>query len=377
MNKNPVPTPAPTPAPAPAPAPTPAPVAPTATPVAPAAPKKKTGLIVGIIAAILLIGGGVVATIFFLAPKADATADFNKAIAKVIDGSENLKLTGTISAASLSGLNININSEFSGSKSFTEASLDMSELQSLLPLSEVSLKIAANDQDSYFKAEGLSPILSSFDIDLSELEDSWYHFNAFKYITDAFMLNMDSETSDTFECVINSDEIIKAYSDNSFFVLESYKGDEFTATIGDPYVAKIDINKLVDAANAATKTLQNSNCLNEYQEIEPATADDFEDLVNEAPLIYIEMKNGKPVRLYSVIGDSTSAITLDLKIEYPANVNFEFPTEFKELTDFLGDYSQMIPYDIEDYDDYDYDYDYDYDFDDLDDYDMGDLLDLL
>lgn len=152
-----------------------------ATPEAPVPQKKKTGLIVGItIAAVLLICGGIVAAILLLGNKGDAVA---QAIKKIADGNipTNVALDGTIdlipkdSSSMITDLRITVQSQAA-----TQSMLNATDVKVAATFQEnetVSFdvnEIYAANGDLYLKVDGLTKAITDFSNLSAIVEDDDY-----------------------------------------------------------------------------------------------------------------------------------------------------------------------------------------------------------
>lgn len=373
LNANPVDTPEPAPvAPTPAPAaPEPVPEAPKPAPEAPADPmarpmekapeatatpapkKKKTGLVIGIIVAALVIIGGIVAAILLLnMNRGDAVT---KAMSKIMGGNapENVKIDGTFDvvpsdeSSIISNIKINLNSDAT-----TNSLINSSEAQitaSLKDLGDVSVNFsevyAENGGDLYLKVDGATAAIDDYvrlmsnkstgtveetdeaaiveeteteskevvvsgeseaiDVDLTEtisalsgvaemIDGQWLRISADEM---GSMTGEEAEDNQT-KCVTDLVSNIKNYNNsiaemytNNPFISSTTEGVTLASKSGSPvYKVVIDQEKLSGFINA----LQNSDLATNFSSCisgEDATVD-INELTNKLgnlPTLYVEV----------------------------------------------------------------------------------------
>lgn len=339
----------------------PAPAAPE-TPVAPAAPvtpvaapkKKKTGLIVTIIIVVLALIGGSVAAFFLLRKNptdvvADAFINTTKTITEK-SGNVSFEASMKIDASSIFSVEAILNGKAS-KEGDVEANINVD-----LMGKDVSADVISKGGKLYAKIQNLSEVasmLSMFGAELptgstsviKALEGEWFY-------TDAGSADITSMVN-----IPNVEEIEDLDMDkdkfNETFSVEPYSGDVVSAKKGDLYKLTLKDESLAQQGIDA---------------------------------IYLEIKDGEIVRVFTTADVQGISMTIDITFEFPESVNIEAPAGAKDMMTLMAGgssskYSSLL--DIEDEEKYDdiyklYDdlYD-DLDEDDLDEDDYEALLKML
>lgn len=383
----------PTPAtPAQAPVAPAAPAAPVA--AAPAAPKKKkTGLIIGIVVTILVLcGAGAAAAYFLFFNKANPEQMFADNISDILSGKiENIKINGQFKFPT-SEISATIYGEASAKSKAGKVGARMTATGM-----NMGADFIIKDNDAYVKTEGLSQgfalfalipgggtsglrNMSALSSIIEEIDGTWYHLDS---SSASSMITVSSTSSTCAEVFKNNENLSKLgelFKANPFVTLKS--GDNNIAKKkGDVYRVNFDSSKFTALINAikADATLGKYSSCFDSASINQSSA--------TMPL-YVEFSDGKVSRIYL---DLATAGAIDIDIEYPASLDINAPSNYKEFSSAFGnltspkstkgfDLSSIIDssygsdYDF-DFDDDDYDFDFDFDYDD-EDFDLSSLLDL-
>ena len=414
MNDNPVGTPNPL---NPAPATPAAPVKPAvpAAPVEPAvpatepvatevsgtsAPKKKTGLIAGLIAGILVLGGAIAAVliIFVFNGSADAVP---AAVSKVLSGEvKNFAINGTINYDGsgnplISSLSVGLDAKINTSTFENEVIANVNANVSGLDLNFTFNERKASDGDMYVKIDGLTDSVNSIlfsqsgvdcdEVDcealmsqmmsdsqssqldlINSIEGEWLHTN----LSD-FSGVGSNITDNTTQCLVNvlssasnySKDIADIYKQNSFV---TYSTDNIPITKKKDTIYKLgmDYDKMADFLNAMkTSALANDllACTGGNAINSDISASDVKQIFSNFPAVYAEVDgNNNFTRLYFEI----SGLTADLSVSYPGTISVEAPSSYHEMSEYLTDliqslggfssYNAINTYDIYDYGDDDW-----------------------
>lgn len=385
----------PTPAtPAQAPVAPAAPAAPVA--AAPAAPKKKkTGLIIGIVVTILVLcGAGAAAAYFLFFNKANPEQMFADNISDILSGKiENIKINGQFKFPT-SELSATIYGEASAKSKAGKVGARMTATGM-----NMGADFIIKDNEAYVKTEGLSQGIALFALIpgggtsglrsmsalsgiIEEIDGTWYHLDSSSASSMVTVSSTSSTCTEIFKNDENLSKIGELYKANPFVTLKS--GDNNIAKKkGEVYRVNFDSSKFANLINAikADATLGKYSSCFDSASINQSSA--------TMPL-YVEFSDGKISRLYL---DLATAGAVDIDIEYPASLDINAPSNYKEFSSAFGnltspkstkgfDLSSIIDssygsdYDYDfDFDDDDYDFDFDFDYDD-EDFDLSSLLDL-
>ena len=368
--------------------------------VKPAETKKKTGLIVGIIALFLIVGGGVATALLLLnSNKGDAVA---MALQKLMEGNvgNNLSVDGTINlnvddfSSIISDINVKLNANFVGS--ITSHSTNTS-LTAKLNNGDDEVQIETNEirttsGDLYVKINGLSDALSTYStsvntvdtvdtVDTLEAEsddeedcetdtycfsgttssyDSIAMFAQYADIVESFedewirISTEDGEqdisdiTSDSSSCLVDlvsnlgnsSNSLSEIYKDNKFIV--SSTDNLPIASKNNPiYRITVDEEKLtgfLDAAKGVSAIAGATTCLEEGGQSFDITQ--LATLADYLPTLYVEVDNDyRFTRLYFEINNDDYEVKVDLNFAYPENASITEPTEYQDLETILQNYS--------------------------------------
>ena len=419
MNENPGETPNPlNPTPAAAPVtPTPVEPAPAAqpapaaeAPVAPGAPvkKKKTGLIVGIICGILILGCAIAAILFFFVfnKGGNESSSLTDAIVKLINGeNKNIAVATEIDFNSGDGLTINakVSSEFNIADQIGSMTVDLT-----IPNEGGSIDLniesrSVDDGNAYVKVSGIKDYLidmieqnTGLDCDtddcstylemmsssagsysdpfstLMDIDGEWVKIEANDIFGNLFgsmlsVIDIDSISE-------NKDKIVELYKKYPF-ITSSTENLNISKKKDNLYKLGIDYDKAASFINELGDSITNCVGAESYNcaERRKVTADNLKDAFEISGEFYVEIDNNNNItRLYVASEGSTD---VDLAISYPSEVKVEKPTnvttkDISSLFSIFGGSIYMGGGDIYDYDDDDYDWDWDDDYDyDYDDYD--------
>lgn len=392
MNNDPVGTPAPTnPAPAAAPAPAPAaPATPSTPPVvqagapvaeAPAAPKKKTGLIITIIiAALILIGGAVAAVLvlFVFNKSADAVP---AAMSKVLSGEvKNFALDGTITVSG------NSNPVISGANISLSAKINTSSLENSIAtnisanIGGIDLSFSLDEErtakgNTYIKLDGITDSLDSMmrsmleqsGIDCSQMDCDTLISQAFSGSANQLAVidtiegewlhadfddsSVTTITDNKTQCLVNalsgasnySDDIKNIYEQNQFV---TYSTDNISIEKKKDTIYKLGIDnaKMASFINALNGSAFANNllaCAGDTATKKDVTESDVAQIFGNFPTVYVEI-DGKNnfTRLY--IASEETGLVADFAISYIDNVIVNEPDSYLEMSDYLSEIMQSI-----------------------------------
>lgn len=353
---------------------------------APAPKKKKTGLIVGIIIAALVIIGGIIAAILLL--NTDRSDAVSKAMSKIMSGGapENVKIDGTLNitpsdtSSGITNLKITVNSDASTSSLINSSVAQLTATVENVGDVSVSLSevYAENGGDLYLKVDGLAAALETYtkaasnkntavleetdevavsgetttaDIDVTEMLAG---FSGVVEMIDGEWLRISSDdlsslTGDTTEdsqttCLMNVFSGLKNYNNsiaeiygNNQFVSSTTEGVTLASKNGGPvYKVVIDQEKFSGFVTA----MQDSELVKNLQscagsENSTVNTNELTQELSKLPTLYVEVDSD--YNFTRVYFDATSeegdvAVTTDLGLAYPDNINVAEPANYKDLS---------------------------------------------
>ncbi len=338
--------------------------------------KKKTGLIIGIIAAVLvLIGGGIALAIVLAGSnKIDAVS---AAMSKIIEGntSSNLVVGGTIDLAlndkdiPFEKIKIELNSEGIMSSLINSSSIVMTvTLRGGDDIKITFDEVYASNGDLYFKIDGIKAAIEDLTTvnkilnpEASEGDDSMSIIAGvlaaiktvdgkwLKVSTDELgALTQGNTESSDLSCLVDfarnanssTNTLAEIYRRNPF-VYSNNKNLPVASKDNPIYEVMLDeemFKGFVAATEDSVMAEQLYNCLghsNAQMNVDSITAD-----LNDLPTIYVEVDDDYNfTRLYftSNIQDGNIDITTDLDFKYPTNVNVPEPLEYKNFSDVISE----------------------------------------
>ncbi|MBR0431802.1 hypothetical protein IJK16_02255 [Candidatus Saccharibacteria bacterium] len=337
--------------------------------------KGKGGLIAGIIVVLLLLGGGAFYLFNYVLRSPEKVA--LTAITNFITA-ENETVNGTIKQETLlDGEVVNT----------TTGTFNYSGKQGL-PL-QLGFSVAIDEDNNagveakvdsegviYAKLDGVDDFADLLGGDEAEaivdlLDKRWLEINIPKITEkygDLFGEEVTTVVNGYYGCIINSmksskkasNDLAELYKSNQFLTATKYTGKEISIASGNSgYALKYDTDKLanfIKGVPGLSSVKELSSCFSKYSE--SSSADDIADpdtiaeIKESFPknLITIIETNGKDqlVRFYASNTEDDQRVTLDLKVTYPASINFEKP-EAKSITDFIDDILKYQPTEV-DYD---------------------------
>lgn len=339
--------------------------------------KKKTGLIIGIIAGVVILAGTVIAVV--LAKSLQKIDPFDAALQKLFSQEEvrNTKLDGTIkvtmqdTTSGISSVNLNIESQIAGASlannTRVAAELKLQGGQTISPEIE---GVYAESGDFYFKPSGLAlgfgtlagypyeslpkshPVIQLID----EIDNQWLLTSAddvkeFVSSEDEGIGKVDDES---ISCV---SDFMKGFNRNSYSLTDIYKKHPFIgSTQTNLTVAKKNnpIYKVViDRGNlvAFAEEFNGTQMVTDFLQCANATRSPFNEETIDAvlsilPEVYLEIDNNYDIsRFYSALSldDFGFDTVIDFDISHPDIVNITEPAEYKNFSDVLGDFMTKLP----------------------------------
>lgn len=361
------------------------------------APKKKTGLIVGIIVALALVIGGVVAAVVLLGANrgGDPVA---RAIAKIMQGEapENIAVNGSIefetntSSSLITGVRIDIDS-----KMITKSLINTSKAKLTLATlnnDKIELDITetyAADGDLFFKVDGLADAIEDYievNIDYYEKEygvsvSKDELASSFEFVDDIVDLvdgewlrvstdeieqlsKMSSDYTTSSECVTefaidsknNANMLTELYSRNPF-ITSTTEGVTLASNGNGPvYKVTLDSAKFAGFFN----DFQSTDAMKELLDCNGQTAtnvseEDAESVIKQLPPVYVEVDNddnftrlyfkadyGEEIDCYCDESEdcdcpdgNSVTFTTDLTFSFPDNVDVVEVTDYTDLTEVI------------------------------------------
>ncbi|MBR3236226.1 hypothetical protein IKF92_00895 [Candidatus Saccharibacteria bacterium] len=363
-----------------------APVETTTAAVAEPVKKKKTGLIVGIIVAVLaLAGAGVAAAILLAGGGNDPVV---KAIEKVANGDmpQYVKMNGSFEVSSSDGtaaiknMALKIDSDLNTKNTTNSVKAELSvELSSGKPLSFELEGVSTESGDLYFKIDGVSDILTQYikmlggatttddsaiasyylsmigDI-VEELEGEWLKVSAEDLKT--IMESMGTGNQST--CMLDLAESAK---NGGTGLMEAYRKSPFissttegvnVASKGSGPVYKVLIDK--DAAKTFADNVKESDFVKKAKSCLQSTGNvtEVEDVeIGELPDLYVELDNDNNftriytektivndccpdgVDCYVDCSDTSTKMVIDFGFSYPSSLSIEEPSEAEDLMEVI------------------------------------------
>lgn len=368
-----------------------------ATPAAPVK-KKKTGLIAGIIAGVVVLVGAAVAAVLLLnMNKGDAV---QRALNKLYseNAPQNVAVEGTITmtpsddSTPISDLTINLKSDASTSSMINNTVAELSiNMKDGDPISVEISELYADSGDLYFKVSGIedaltayfemmgasegvdaSAYLSMFENVIEMLDDQWLKIS----VDELKSLTGSSESTEKLTCLADVTKEVKANNNtiketfNKYPFISSTTENVTLASKGNP-VYKVVIDK--EQYKGFAGEMKESDLAKKVKDCVGESATEDEDAnveLGDLPDLFVEVDgNDNFTRLYfetdlqstgDDLEDSAGTLKFDLSFAYPANINVAEPTDYKDFTTVLQSLYSGAAYNTtyDDVDDYDYDYDY-------------------
>lgn len=366
--------------------------APAAEPVQPK--KKKTGLIVGIVlAAVLLIGGGIVAAVMIMNMNQDpVTAAVDKLMRgempqnALVEGT--LDLSTTDNESGLSSVKVELKSEGATSSGINSSSAKVTVALTNNNKFDFNVdEVYAADGDLYFKVDGIAQSLKDLVTKMQE---------AALYSSDDLTTPavQDCDEEDATDCVIENDDtdyqtlmtlsvlaqvfekldgqwlrvtvdeiqqgLNSAGQDDSLSCLTTFAGDIKSSgnTLAELYKKNSFINSTKEGVSIASKNFPvykvtfDQEKLNSFsaglKELEAVrklascmdvdAEDEVDEKIEELPTFFVEVDNDKNFsRVYFSGTENDTNTTVDLNFTYPANINVAAPTDYKDLSSVMGE----------------------------------------
>ena len=381
--------------------------------------KKKTGLIIGLVVAVLVLAGAGVAAAILLAGSGDPVA---KALDKLASGNvpQYVKIDGAVevksddSSSVISNMAIKIESDVdnNSSASSSKASLEV-EMNKGKDLTLGLETVSTASGDLYLNISGIEDAVTQYVkmvsgvTDESNSEIVAYYLKSFSEVFDMLdgkwlkvstddlkTLAESMNTSNQTTCIADLAEefkkgdqsLVEAYRSNPF--ISSTTEGVTLAKKGNGPVYKVVIDK--DTYNGFKEKAKESSLAKKAAECLKATTSEETTDLSEGTDIYVEVDNDSNfTRFYtskSVTEDccpdgaecfracATMTATVDFNFSYPSSITIEEPSGAQDLMTLLqkllGGYSGNTSYNVDidddddDDDDYDYDDDNDYDIED-------------
>ena len=381
-------------------APVPEPVAPTpepqpvVMPTQPEAPKKKTGLIVAIIALVVTVIACAGVAIWALNPFGKGTDDrVPKALAGLFaEGAPtNVAMDGVVSLYSnpdkvvspILGVTIDFNTELNtvSSANNTKAKItvifaDESELSFnadeihtedgnlYLKLSGIPEAIekyrkenpsliedcATEDEDCMIEGDEEATIetyftmLESLGI-LDVIDNEWIYIPSTSFSNVTELAELDAPT----QCLIDAfgtvgeytDDVASSYTDNPFI---TYSTENLTLEKkkNNLYRIGVDTDKFTGFVNAMSNSgfvNELNACMSEVAVNDDVETEDLVGVIEALPVIYVEVdENNKFTRIYLKAdnSDETMTATADIDLSYPDTITVSEPSEYIDLSQVLS-----------------------------------------
>ncbi len=329
-------------------------------------PKKKTGLIIGILIGLIVICGGVIA-ILLLGGKKDPNTIVYNALTNLTTsdqgGHENASISGSITIGS-SGMSLyEIDITGNTNKKSLELNLGFNSPLLFGKDTNIGANLIFNQENLFAKIEGISDILGDLTgVDLSPIEGEWYKFpidEMTEYFED-FTIEAESEDIDANQCIsdelttlnIKRDKLSELYRNHNVINAVEYNDTAIAKNKDQLYEISVDKSGLVDLIN---DILIDSKLFEDFyscmgtstREVEPIKIEDLEDI--DIPVIYAEIsKNDEFTRFYLPFEADDVEIVIDFTIDYPAKIEILEPTDAKSIEDlFVNLMSTQYDYDFE------------------------------
>ena len=175
-----------------------------------------------------------------------------------------------------------------------------------------------------------------------------------------------SDLKEAYSCVINQlhtemgkgNQYLDLFKKNAFATIT--KADSVKLQAGDAYELKIDAEKAASYFKEAGKIvnldaiktcLQKSDVFNNMRQSNLSTTDEEEfdagaaltDALRKMPKIYLGISGWNPqiVAVQINYSDEESSTSADLKIDYPAKLDYSAPSDAKSITDLIGKLSSL------------------------------------
>lgn len=364
--------PAPAPAPVPATKPavgTPDPMArpmeqaPVAEPIA-EPKKKKTGLIVGIIIAAVLLIGGIVAAVLLLVGKSGDPV--SAAMEKIMSGNipQYTTVNGSIDVAigsselPISGLKIALDSNSATNSLINTTTANVTA--SLTNGTDIEIELSeiyATNGDLYIKVDKLADAINDATASLYEGVDEDMIAEALSSVNNIvkmvdgkwLKISVDELTQMTSGAATDSStkcltDLVSGINNNNNALAEAYRKSPFVSstTEGVSVASKNStVYKVVldqTAFTTFTNDAANSSLFQELYECtgttkQEVTEEDVAELFSQLPTLYVEIdgeNNFSRLFFTGDVGDDV-ALTVDLGMTYPATINVAEPTESEPL----------------------------------------------
>ena len=355
-------------------------------------PKKKTGLIIGIIIAAVLLVGGIIAAVILIPMmnKGDAVA---VAMQKIMSGQapSNIAIDGDINillnqeGAAIKRVNINLDSDIiTGSMINTSSAVLTFTTYDDKDYSVNFDEVYAANGDLYFKIEGVTEALEDSKIldlminsETTEVVDcDSTKSDCTSVTTTDVTVNPTSSYIDVFEGVdgiwlkISTEEMsslggsfvseespiscvtnmVSSLNKNSNATAELYSKYPFVTSTtknvtipgknGPVYQISLDsknFTKYINAIGNSNITGNLYSCLG-YEDNVSMSEEDIAEVIARMPKVYAEVNgNYDFTRLYleTDINDGVATATIDLGFSYPQNVNATEPVEYTDFSEVI------------------------------------------
>ena len=344
--------------------------------------KKKTGLIVGIIAAVLVLAGAATAAAILLT--GGSGDPVVKAIEKIANGDapQYVKVDGSMEVTSsddnsaITSMTFKIGSEIDTKSSANSVKADLAvELNGGKSISFDLAGISTKDGDLYFQINGIADTLSEYidmvsdTTDVSSSAMSAYYLSMFGDIIESLegkWLKVSAEeiksimssmgTDNQASCLIDLAEEAKTGNNG---LADAYRKSPFitsttegvtVASKGNGPVYKLVIDK--ESAKGFAENYKQSDFVKKMKtcfEKSGGTFTEGSSDLSELPDIYVELdKDNNFTRVftektvtndccpddaecYTDCSDSTSKVTVDFGLSYPSSLSVEEPTDSEDL----------------------------------------------
>ena len=326
--------------------------------------KSKLPLIISAIVGVVLIAGGVFATLWFI--------NFTKPEAVALDAMTNFLNSKAVQAEG------NVTVQFPTENNFglKNIKLELTAKSSILPSASTGKLIFATQDDEisidiesvilidgriYFKLdritelleaalpEEFAPILEHFETELADFNGEWHEFDIVEVAKS--VIGIDIETDD-YDCTIaafnslNSDSVrssfVEAYKQNPFIApLEKISGPDRNGGTG------YNVNLEFDTATSFFKHLTDKTTVFDSFEscfIDSASNIDTDEYVSNfkdngtlSTVIYASLWDRQLRALAIDYATNDFGISINLDFSFPESIDISAPTNAKSFSDFLKD----------------------------------------
>lgn len=354
--------------------------------------KKKTGLIVGILIMLLLLGGAIACILIFSSsPEKDAqtaSIKFFDTLSAVLSPetstaeNKNIKIDGRIDAkikpaSSSQETNVGLNlileaNDRSDARAFVDLDLGdvLTEYNAEVP--EINLETREiYSKSNYLKLNGVSDILSDmlgssgseFNSVISpiieQIDGKWLELDLDKIAEKASEMNpysyQDDETEKQAKCLtdeITVDKITALIDPNDLaeaLSLVIYEGEDKKAEKGTVYTLEIDAEGTAKLFNNYLKKYQakikevSEKCGVEdstkslYENEKEIKAEDLKEYIDKIPEIFVTIENKEITNLSTKYVDDDYDISVILNFSYPKTLEIEEPANAKPVSEFVDE----------------------------------------